>query len=43
MTVDPFLAHRGLLFTVAYEMLGAASDARRATVRICRGKVASNA
>jgi RNA polymerase sigma-70 factor (ECF subfamily) len=24
---DPFIAHRGLLFTVAYEMLGAASDA----------------
>jgi RNA polymerase sigma-70 factor (ECF subfamily) len=25
--VDPFLAHRGLLFTVAYEMLGSASEA----------------
>jgi RNA polymerase sigma-70 factor (ECF subfamily) len=24
---DPFAAHRGLLFTVAYEMLGSASDA----------------
>jgi RNA polymerase sigma-70 factor (ECF subfamily) len=24
---DPFLAHRGLLFTVAYEMLGSAADA----------------
>jgi RNA polymerase sigma-70 factor (ECF subfamily) len=24
---DPFLVHRGLLFTVAYEMLGAASEA----------------
>jgi len=27
MTEDPFVAHRGLLFTVAYEMLGSASDA----------------
>jgi RNA polymerase sigma-70 factor (ECF subfamily) len=27
MTEDPFLAHRSLLFTVAYEMLGSASDA----------------
>jgi RNA polymerase sigma-70 factor (ECF subfamily) len=27
MTDDPFLAHRSLLFTVAYEMLGAAADA----------------
>jgi RNA polymerase sigma-70 factor (TIGR02957 family) len=27
MTADPFLAHRGLLFTVAYEMLGSATDA----------------
>ena len=27
MTEDPFLAHRGLLFTVSYEMLGSASDA----------------
>jgi RNA polymerase sigma factor (sigma-70 family) len=25
--VDPFVAHRGLLFTVAYEMLGSGSDA----------------
>ncbi|SFT99821.1 RNA polymerase sigma-70 factor, ECF subfamily [Geodermatophilus amargosae] len=25
--VDPFIAHRGLLFTVAYEMLGSAADA----------------
>jgi RNA polymerase sigma-70 factor (ECF subfamily) len=25
--VDPFVAHRGLLFTVAYEMLGSAADA----------------
>jgi len=24
---DPFLAHRGLLFTIAYEMLGSAADA----------------
>ena len=24
---DPFVAHRGLLFTVAYEMLGSAADA----------------
>ena len=24
---DPFVAHRGLLFTVAYEMLGSATDA----------------
>jgi RNA polymerase sigma-70 factor (TIGR02957 family) len=27
MTDDPFVSHRGLLFTVAYEMLGSASDA----------------
>ncbi|SFF38407.1 RNA polymerase sigma-70 factor [Blastococcus tunisiensis] len=27
MTDDPFLAHRGLLFTVAYELLGSAADA----------------
>ena len=27
MTLDPFLAHRRLLFTVAYEMLGSAADA----------------
>jgi RNA polymerase sigma factor (sigma-70 family) len=27
MTDDPFTAHRGLLFTVAYEMLGSAADA----------------
>ncbi|MFC0429770.1 RNA polymerase sigma factor SigJ [Kutzneria buriramensis] len=27
MTDDPFVVHRGLLFTVAYEMLGSASDA----------------
>ena len=27
MTADPFVAHRGLLFTVAYEMLGSAADA----------------
>ena len=27
MTYDPFVAHRGLLFTVAYEMLGSAADA----------------
>jgi RNA polymerase sigma-70 factor (ECF subfamily) len=27
MTNDPFLAHRSLLFTVAYEMLGSAADA----------------
>ncbi|MDR7253967.1 RNA polymerase sigma-70 factor (ECF subfamily) [Nocardioides sp. BE266] len=27
MTEDPFVTHRGLLFTVAYEMLGAASEA----------------
>jgi RNA polymerase sigma-70 factor (ECF subfamily) len=27
MTVDPFAAHRSLLFTVAYEMLGSAADA----------------
>ena len=27
MTADPFTVHRGLLFTVAYEMLGSASDA----------------
>ncbi|WP_131735441.1 RNA polymerase sigma factor SigJ [Actinomadura roseirufa] len=26
-TDDPFVAHRGLLFTVAYEMLGSAADA----------------
>ena len=27
MTEDPFLTHRNLLFTVAYEMLGSAADA----------------
>jgi RNA polymerase sigma-70 factor (TIGR02957 family) len=27
MTGDPFVGHRGLLFTVAYEMLGSAADA----------------
>src|SRR6185437_3980014 len=27
MAEDPFLTHRGLLFTVAYEMLGSAADA----------------
>ena len=27
MTSDPFVAHRSLLFTVAYEMLGSAADA----------------
>ncbi len=27
MTEDPFTAHRGLLFTVAYEMLGSGADA----------------
>jgi RNA polymerase sigma-70 factor (ECF subfamily) len=27
MTDDPFITHRGLLFTVAYEMLGSAGDA----------------
>ena len=27
VTEDPFLAHRGLLFTVSYEMLGSAADA----------------
>ena len=25
--LDPFMAHRSLLFTVAYEMLGSAADA----------------
>ncbi len=27
LTEDPFVAHRGLLFTVSYEMLGSATDA----------------
>lgn len=27
MSADPFVTHRGLLFTVAYEMLGTAADA----------------
>ena len=27
MTEDPFVTHRGLLFTVAYELLGSAADA----------------
>jgi DNA-directed RNA polymerase specialized sigma24 family protein len=27
VTKDPFVAHRSLLFTVAYEMLGSAADA----------------
>jgi RNA polymerase sigma-70 factor (ECF subfamily) len=30
MSRDPFVAHRGLLFTVAYEMLGSAADAEDA-------------
>ena len=30
MSDDPFVAHRGLLFTVAYEMLGSAADAEDA-------------
>ncbi|MFE5164223.1 RNA polymerase sigma-70 factor [Streptomyces sp. NPDC056697] len=30
MTEDPFVAHRSLLFTVAYEMLGSAADAEDA-------------
>jgi RNA polymerase sigma-70 factor (TIGR02957 family) len=30
MSDDPFLAHRSLLFTVAYEMLGSAADAEDA-------------
>jgi hypothetical protein len=29
MTDDPFVTHRSLLFTVAYEMLGSAADAAR--------------
>ena len=27
VTEDPFITHRGLLFTVSYEMLGSAADA----------------
>jgi RNA polymerase sigma-70 factor (TIGR02957 family) len=27
LTADPFVAHRGLLFTLSYEMLGSATDA----------------
>jgi RNA polymerase sigma-70 factor (ECF subfamily) len=27
MTEDPFVAHRAMLFTIAYEMLGSAADA----------------
>ncbi len=27
MTADPFVTHRSLLFTVAYELLGSAADA----------------
>ena len=27
MSADPFVTHRSLLFTVAYEMLGSAADA----------------
>jgi DNA-directed RNA polymerase specialized sigma24 family protein len=30
MSDEPFLAHRSLLFTVAYEMLGSAPDAEDA-------------
>ena len=30
MSEDPFLTHRSLLFTVAYEMLGSAADAEHA-------------
>jgi RNA polymerase sigma-70 factor, ECF subfamily len=28
VTDDPFVAHRSLLFTVGYEMLGSAADAQ---------------
>ena len=31
VTEDPFVAHRGLLFTVAYEMLGSAAEAEDVT------------
>jgi len=30
MIEDPFVAHRSLLFTVAYELLGSAADAEDA-------------
>ena len=33
MSEDPFVTHRSLLFTVAYEMLGSAADAERGILR----------
>ncbi|MCX5338684.1 hypothetical protein OG315_01255 [Streptomyces atratus] len=45
MTADPFVTHRSLLFTVAYEMLGSAADAEGAFPLIvdtgCHAAVAS--
>jgi RNA polymerase sigma-70 factor, ECF subfamily len=35
MTDDPFVAHRSLLFTVAYEMLGSAADAEDVVQETC--------
>ena len=37
VTADPFVAHRGLLFTVAYEMLGSAADAEDVVQETWRG------
>ena len=38
VTEDPFVAHRGLLFTVSYEMLGSAADAEDVVQRLgCGG------
>ena len=33
MSVDPFVTHRNLLFTVAYELLGSAADAEASLSR----------
>src|SRR5580700_4681025 len=35
MTDDPFVVHRSLLFTVAYEMLGSAADAEDVVQETC--------
>jgi len=41
MTDDPFITHRSLLFTVAYEMLGSAADAEDVVQESCYGGLTS--